>query len=376
MSREILFYSDFPFGYHNPEAEEKMTRFAQRGWAIHYVEQLGIRDPRPAHLGRLAKAVLRRRGAGTPAETPLDVVSPKLLFPRRAPGIRQLNDAWLARQLGGALADPARAVIWIRYPTPELIPFLEEVDAALTIYEVVDDHANSPGMNARLRRILESAEEEVLARARLVFAWSEPIRERLAAVHPNVVLAPTAVDVERFAEAGRVAPAARRAVYVGSLGFRFDADLLTDVAELMPDWTFTLAGPLDGGRVGEMEALGNIELPGLVPPERVPELVAGADVCLLPYGRTPYNEMLFPIKLIEYLAAGRPVASTRIRAARELSGVLELGDGAGEFAAAIRRAAADDSAASRTARRERARPFSWDARIEQMESAILDALGS
>ena len=372
MSREILFYSDFPFGYHNPEAEEKMTRFAQRGWVVHYIEQLGIRNPRPTHLGRLAATLLR--GREEPADTALDVVSPKLLFPRRAPGITRLNELWLARQLTSALEDPARAVIWIRYPTPELVPFLDEVDAALTIYEVVDDHARSPGMNARLRRMLEAAEEEVLARAGLVFAWSEPIRERLAAVHPNVILASTAIDVARFAAAAGAAPEARRAVYVGSLGFRFDAALLADVAELMPDWTFTLAGPLEGDSAKGLEGIANIELPGRVTPDRVPELIAGAGVCMLPYGRTAYNEMLFPIKLVEYLAAGRPVVSTGIRAARELDDLLELADGPADFAAAIRRAAADDSAATRARRLARARRFDWSNRLDEMEAAIEAAL--
>src|SRR4029453_18540489 len=58
VSREILFYSDFPFGYHNPEAEEKMARFARRGYDVHYVEQLGIRNPRPRYMARFATKAL------------------------------------------------------------------------------------------------------------------------------------------------------------------------------------------------------------------------------------------------------------------------------------------------------------------------------
>ena len=351
-----------------------MRRFAARGWAVHYVEQLGIRNPRPRHLGHLASTLLRRpRGDAHPTE--LDVVSPKLLFPRRAPGIGRLNESWLAGQLRSTLEDPEQSVVWVRYPTPELIPFLRDADVALIVYEAVDDHARSPGMSARLRCLLATAEQEVLQRARVVFAWSEPIRARLAAVHPNVVLAPTAVDVRRLAAAGAQTEAVpRRAAYVGSLGFRFDAALLAGVARLMPEWSFALAGPVEGGSAGELQEVPNVELMGPVPAARVPQLIAGASVCLLPYGRTPYNEMLFPVKLVEYLAAGRPVASTRIRAARELRDVVELGDDPEELAAAVRRAAAGDSVASRTERIERARPFSWDARIEQMEGAIVAAL--
>ena len=34
MRGDLLFYSDFPFGFHNTEAEEKMSRFAARGWTM------------------------------------------------------------------------------------------------------------------------------------------------------------------------------------------------------------------------------------------------------------------------------------------------------------------------------------------------------
>ena len=75
MKGELLFYSDFPFGFHNTEAEAKMARFAARGWQVTYVEQLGIRNPRPRHVLRALRA---RRSPSRAARTvPYDVVSPK-----------------------------------------------------------------------------------------------------------------------------------------------------------------------------------------------------------------------------------------------------------------------------------------------------------
>ena len=171
MSREILFYSDFPYGYHNTEAEEKMARFVAHGYRVHYVEQLGIRNPRPRHLGRVLAAVWRSRRAPD-AVTPFDVRSPRLIPPRRAPGIAAFNRRWLSRQLRSCLDKPAEAVLWIRFPTPELVPFIEESEPALVVYEVVDDHEASPGITARLARELKQAESRILARAGLVFAWS------------------------------------------------------------------------------------------------------------------------------------------------------------------------------------------------------------
>ena len=375
MSREILFYSDFPFGYHNPEAEEKMARFARRGYDVHYVEQLGIRNPRPRYMARIATKAHSRRSA--PPSVPFDVVSPKLLPPRGAPLIGRINRRWLARQLAACLHAPGEAIFWIRFPTPELVPFVERASPALVVYEVVDDHERGPGMNNRLRGRFRLAEDRLLSVAGLVFAWSEPIRYRLARLHPNVVPAPTAVDVQRFAAVVDDEPAAPPvAVYAGSADFRFDRQLLAEVASALPEWRFILAGPVERSVAARLEPLPNVHLYGCVAQSAVPGLLARAAVCLLPYRRSGVSDSLFPIKLVEYLAAGRPVVSTAIRAANEFADVVSIADTPAEFAAVIEQSAREDSDTARQTRVTRARPFSWDRRIDDMEEAIQAALAA
>jgi len=235
---DLLFYSDFPFGFHNTEAEEKMSRFAARGWRVSYVERLGIRNPRPRHALRALK-----RAKEPVREAPFEVVSPKLLPPRRAPGAAAVNGRWLARQLRKHVHDPAEAVLWIRFPTPEIVPLAVGSPWRVVVYEAVDDHASGPGMTDRLRELFAEAEERLLARADVVFAWSEPIRAALAVRHPNVHLATAAVDLEELEPVAAVPGQERTAVFTGEMGFRFDEQLAAEVAEKLPDWTFLLAGP-------------------------------------------------------------------------------------------------------------------------------------
>jgi UDP-galactopyranose mutase len=373
VTREILFYSDFPYGYHNREAEEKMARFAERGYVVHYVEQLGIRNPRPRHLARLLHR--RRSGSASLPEPPFEVVTPKLMLPRRAPLIDGLNRAWLRRQLMSRVTNENDVIAWLRFPTPELAPLVADPQIRLVVYEVVDDHERGPGMTARLRRHYSRAEQRVLERADVVFAWSVPIRDRLAAQHPNVVLAPAAVDTEGFARAAAGAePAPRTAVYSGSMDFRFDAQLLAAGARLLPRWRFLVAGPADPDSARALATVPNVTLLGTLPFGDIPSLLAGAAVCLMPYRRTAYTENLFPVKLVEYLAAGRPVVSTSLLAARELAAHVRLADDAEAFAEAVERAGADDGPAAREARMARAERYSWSRRIDEMESAIEDAL--
>jgi UDP-galactopyranose mutase len=374
VNPEILFCSDFAFGYHNPEAETKMAHFAARGYDVHYVEHLGIRNPRlrPRHLAR-ARALVGSRGGEEAA--PFDVVSPRLLLPRRAPLVDRVNGGWLVRQLLSRVEDPGRTILWIRFPTPELVPVVEAADWRLVVYELVDDHAGAPGWPARLRRLMGSVEQRILDRTSVVFAWSEPIRDRLATLHPNVVLAPPAVDLEAFASAAASGSAAGRvACYTGSFDARLDAELTASVAERLPDWSFVLAGGLTHTLKDRLLALPNIRSLGVLPIQEVPGVLAGADVCLMPYRQDTFTETLFPIKLIEYLAAGKPVVSTPLRASRDYADVVALVPGAPEFADALVAAARADSPELRERRMQRARPFSWEARIDQMEGAIEAAL--
>ena len=368
---EILFYSDFVVGYPNREAEERMRRFAERGHRVVYVEQLGIRNPRLRHLARIAGTIASRRSDRASSRA-FDLISPRVLPPRGMPLLREFNERWLERQLAAALEDPAEAIVWVRVPTPELLRYLDRGQQKLIVYEQVDDHLHSPGMTPRLRRRFLAAERRVLERAGLVFASSELIRARLAPLHRNVVLAPAAaVDVDLFAAASAsTPPAPRTAVCVGGLDFRCDAELLAAVAAKLPGWRFVLAGWSEPDVARRLSPLPNVTLTGLLAPAEIPALVASASVCLVPFRRTAFNDTLFPLKVVEYLAAGRPVVGTPIDAIRRFGEVAEAAESAEEFAAAIERAAAGDSDEARTRRIERALPHSWEARLAQLDGEI------
>lgn len=367
--REILFCSDFPIGYHNPEAEQKMSHFAALGYRVHYVEALGIRNPGLRHAGRIGRALLHGSDPGN-REHAFDVHSPKLLPPRRAPLVSAFNRAWLQRQLLSALDDPGRAIAWLRYPTPELVDVLDEIDPALVIYESVDDHTLSPGLG-RLRALVERTERRLLDRAGLVFAWSQPIQERLAAHHRNVVAAPPALDLEHFSRAAEVGePEPRLAAYTGSIDFRFDAELVAAVARQLGDWRFVLTGPSAPELREGLSRVANVELAGAREASEIPGILGRASVCLMPYRHDSFTDTLFPIKLVEYLAAGRPVVSTPLAAVREFSEVVTVAEGAQRFAEAIESAAANDSPEARARRVARAQPYSWPRRIDEMRDAI------
>jgi hypothetical protein len=101
---------------------------------------------------------------------------------------------------------------------------------------------------------------------------------------------------------------------VGGINAKVDLALLADVATRRPDWRIELVGPLsyglDADELARLRALPNVHVSGAVPPEQVPAVMAGCDVGLIPYKLNEQTRHVNPLKVYEYLAAGRPVVGT------------------------------------------------------------------
>src|SRR5689334_6702782 len=71
----------------------------------------------------------------------------------------------------------------------------------------------------------------------------------------------------------------------------------------------------------------------------LPSYLAGWDVCLLPFARNDATRFISPTKTLEYMAAERPIVSTRIAdVAEPYSDIVYLGDPPEEFLAACEQA--------------------------------------
>src|SRR5690606_38771184 len=94
--------------------------------------------------------------------------------------------------------------------------------------------------------------------------------------------------------------------YFGLIDERSDQELIAALAERMPDHSFVLAGPV-ATAVQRLAALRNVHFTGAIPYAELPALAHGLDVLFLPYGLNAFTRTLSPLKLLEYLATGKPV---------------------------------------------------------------------
>jgi glycosyltransferase involved in cell wall biosynthesis len=166
-------------------------------------------------------------------------------------------------------------------------------------------------------------------------------REQGVKISPaQALVAPDGVDLERYLELPSPEEARRRlglpqgltAGYTGHLYPGRGAELLLGLAQRFPQLNFLGVGgrPADvdywRARTHEM-ALSNVHLTGFVPNQRIPLYQAAADILLMPYeqvitGSSGGNtaEICSPMKMFEYMAAGRAILSSDLPVLREVLG--------------------------------------------------------
>jgi glycosyltransferase involved in cell wall biosynthesis len=235
-----------------------------------------------------------------------------------------------------------------------------------------------------------------------VIAISAGLRDDLLAlgVPPErLLVAPDAVDPARFSalparQAARAAlglpPHGPIVTYTGHLYPWKGAHTLARAARhLPPDALVCIVGgtPADGAAFRaflERKGLSGVHLAGYVPPAEVPRWLAAADVLVLPNSGTEAISARYtsPLKLFEYMAAGRPIVASDLPSLREVladgqNAVLVPPDDAPALAGAIRSLLADPARAARLAAQGRADVAgrTWDARARAIAGFVAGLRG-
>ncbi len=242
------------------------------------------------------------------------------------------------------------------------------------------------------------AERDALAGAHVVAvsAALEPwCRARGAA---SVQVIPNGVDTRRFdaSQQARAAAALRQSLglegaqvvgFVGSMKpWHGVATLLEAVARLAPHRPALRVllvgdGPAAAAareRAAEPDLAGRCRFTGAVAPDLIPAYLAALDVAVAPYDAPMADGAFYfsPLKVVEAMAAGRPVVASRfdpIEAMLAGTGLLVAAASAASLAGAIGELLDDPARAARlgAAARERAvSGFGWDAVVARILSAV------
>jgi hypothetical protein len=208
-------------------------------------------------------------------------------------------------------------------------------------YYVWDDWAAHPRYRPWWPALREGYDRVRSAETRMC-AVSQTILDRARPTGP-ALLVPNGVEASEWQSVG-VPPDWFAALpgpvfmYAGTLDGRIDVALVEAVARRWPEGSVVLVGLIaDPEHLAPLRDLPNVTIK---PPVERPEITAmihAADVCLVPHARDELTAAMSPLKLYEYVAAGRPVAAVDLPPMRGIGDRVVLSDPDG-YVGAVERA--------------------------------------
>ena len=155
--------------------------------------------------------------------------------------------------------------------------------------------------------------------------------------------------------------------FVGVIAEWVDIDLLVHVASMRPQWSFVLVGPIKKS-IALSDLPPNVHLLGPKPYDMVPAYLQGIDVAIIPFERTEFiTRYVNPIKLYEYLAAGKPVVTTPMGDYDGLETFVHIAETPEAFASAIEVAMKETAPQFKEARWQAILDRSWQVRANQVD---------
>ena len=245
------------------------------------------------------------------------------------------------------------------------------VPNARMVYDCMDHHAgfenNAPG-------ILE-AERRLLADADMVTLTSAWLERELGPLARATALIRNAGEYDFFSQvppkAFRDANGRRVIGYFGAIAEWFDLGLVREVARAFPDALLVLVGNDTVDARGQLADLDNVMMVGEVPYADLPYWLHGFDVALLPFRVIELTLATNPVKIYEYLAAGKPVVAVDLPEMTQFDGLVRVAKNAEAFVGAVGELLdAPEDADVIAARQAFAAGQTWSHRARALDDAI------
>lgn len=234
---------------------------------------------------------------------------------------------------------------WILFYWPAQAKRIPPGLRSRTIYEMIDDHSLEE-VDDDFKRV----HDHWLKKADIVVGTSDELVRQLKAFRADAQLVPNGVRTEDWS---RVAPhavpkdlaAARRMSvvvgYYGAIAEWLDSEMWLTAARERPDWAFVWVGypygPQMETEISRVNSLPNTFYLGRKPYHQLPAYLAHFDVATIPFKLNPITHACSPIKLFEFMAAGKPVVATPMREILKYQSVL-FANSTTEFVSQIGRA--------------------------------------
>lgn len=264
-------------------------------------------------------------------------------------------------------------------------PYWTNIAAVLpnskVVYDCMDHHEGFDNTAPELIAL----ERDLFDAADLTITTSAWLDQRISPIARRHALIRNAGEYAHFAtRPGQTYrdPKGRKIIgYYGAIAEWFDLDLVETIARHFPDVCVLLIGADTAGARERLGGVPNIEFTGEMAYLDLPRYLHGFDVCIMPFKVLPLTLATNPVKIYEFLSAGRPVVAIDLPEMSQFAGLISVAKDTDSFLAALQTALAKPSTAAEIdARQGFAREQTWlhrgQALIDAVERIQDDALVS
>jgi uncharacterized SAM-binding protein YcdF (DUF218 family)/glycosyltransferase involved in cell wall biosynthesis len=367
--------------------QEIMSTLAKNGNRVLFIENTGVRMPGLRDASRIRDRIKNwfKGVKGIRREMDNLYVFSPLVLPFPYLGIA----GWINRHLILSVLDRwmkvmdfSDPVVWTFLPTPLSISIADNIVKKIFIYYCIDNFSVSSAAAKKIKK----SERKLLKNVDLVFVTSGELYNYCSRYNDKVYKFPFTVNFKEF-EKVRLedvpVPEEFKNIkspvigYVGGIHKWIDLNLIKDLAEGYPQYSFVFIGPIQTD-VSRLQALKNVYFLGKKEHGELPVFIKYFDAGIIPYLISEYTNNVYPTKLNEYLALGKPVVSTQLPEImefnKEYGDIVYVGENKEKFGEGIGRAIKEDDRILRTKRIEVSRDNCWEGRIEKISRLIQERI--
>lgn len=288
------------------------------------------------------------------------------------PNVKDIES--IATVLPGYVKNKTIPIGW--FYSASFSPLLEQLHFETVVYDCMDELSLFKGAPSHLI----NQEKYLMAYADIIFTGGKSLYESKKQYHSNVYCFPSSVDEEHFAQAlNGIEVAADIANlpspivgYYGVIDERIDLQLLHETSKKLPDVSFVMIGPLAKIEDADLPKEKNIHYLGMKSYNELPSYLKAFDIAMMPFALNDATKYISPTKTLEYMAAGKPIISTKITdVVRDYSDSVSVIENADEFCSAIKSLFyKKDILAAERGYDKILEKTSWNATADKMKSII------
>jgi len=361
---DIIVFPVIDWHYRFQRPQQISTRLAMHGHRVFYVRPYFLKGTKP---------VLRPIRTDIPIfDVQLGLLVDKNLF------ADQLDESSKKALLGefDSLIETlhiSKAICFADVPFwGPLVLELQKTHGWKIVYNAMDEL----GGFSNVTSYMLEPELELIRNSNLVLATSHLLFNEKAQLNPNCLLLPNGTEFDHFNYPLENVPdeltGIRKPIigYYGAISDWLDTELVYNLAFARPNWNFILIGRIESADISHLINLSNVFLLGEKPYEILPAYLQYFDTCIIPFKKIRLTEATNPVKLFEYLSAGKSVVATDLDEMHYYQEYARLASSMSEWLEAIELALVDYSPAQVDKRLNFARQNTWDERMLLIEDAI------